>query len=275
MINIYFAGAIRGGREKVNTYIKINDVLKQYGKILDEHVANPNVDKLEKNISLENIYTRDVNWIKESDLLVAEVSTPSLGVGYELCYAEKLGIPVIVLYDENINVSAMIKGNSYFEIISYKNDEDLINKLNYKLNKIITDNANNKAKDFPRQRVLGKAELVYCEEKFIPWRKGYSLGVVYDYDPKNLHQFKLYNFGYCPSYDEFYINECVRLPKKLIEHFESTNIPQDQLEKEMNEMGIPYLKSFWMLIQDYNDTTKDKSVYFERIKKRFWDSKNY
>ena len=136
-MKFYFAGAIRGGRDKVQTFIKINNLLKNYGIILDEHVANPNVSKIEENHSLSEIYNRDIEWLKDCDMVVAEVSTPSLGVGYELCFAENLGIPVIVLYDKNINVSAMICGNSYFNFIPYDNDDDMLEKLDNKVKSLI------------------------------------------------------------------------------------------------------------------------------------------
>ena len=62
-------------------------------------------------------------------MLVAEVSTPSLGVGYEIAYAERLGKRVICVYDEQITLSSMICGNKYNEVISYKDTEDLLTKL--------------------------------------------------------------------------------------------------------------------------------------------------
>ena len=132
-MKFYFAGAIRGGRERVQTFIKINEVLKKYGQVLDEHVANPNVNTIEQNHSFSDIYNRDIRLIKACDIVVAEVSTASLGVGYECCYAEQLCIPVIVLCDKNVNISAMIGGNSYFDLIYYDNDEDLLEKLDCKI----------------------------------------------------------------------------------------------------------------------------------------------
>ena len=132
-MKFYFAGAIRGGREKLDIYMKINELLEQYGEILDKHVANPNVNNMEKNNSLEEIYNRDINWINECDVLVAEVSTPSLGVGYEISYAESLGKRIICTYDESVNISAMIGGNKKFELIKYKDSADLLSKLDDKL----------------------------------------------------------------------------------------------------------------------------------------------
>ncbi|MEI7962017.1 MAG: nucleoside 2-deoxyribosyltransferase [archaeon] len=43
------------------------------------------------------IFDRDVAWIKEADLVVAEVSMPSVGVGYEIGFAESLGKKIICL----------------------------------------------------------------------------------------------------------------------------------------------------------------------------------
>ena len=134
-MKFYFAGAIRGGREKLDIYIKINELLENYGEVLDKHVASPQVNEIEKNSTMEEIYKRDINWINECDLLVAEVSTPSLGVGYELGFAESLGKKVICIYDANVNISAMIGGNDYFELIKYENIEDLITKLELELSK--------------------------------------------------------------------------------------------------------------------------------------------
>ena len=84
---------------------------------------------MEANRPFEEIYQRDINWIKECDIVVAEVSTPSLGVGYEISYAEHLEKKIVCLCDETVRVSAMIGGNNKLELIRYKDDDDLILKL--------------------------------------------------------------------------------------------------------------------------------------------------
>lgn len=132
-MKFYFAGAIRGGREKLDVFIKINELLNNHGEVLDKHVANPNVFELEKDLTLEERYTRDIEWIKECDILVAEVSTPSLGVGYEISYAESLGKRIICVYDKDIKISAMIGGNNHLELIEYSDINDLLTKLENKL----------------------------------------------------------------------------------------------------------------------------------------------
>ena len=129
MKKIYFAGSIRGGRDKAEDYKKIVDILKKYAIILDEHVANPKLDSTGEKISNEDIYKRDVNWLNECDLLIAEVTNPSLGVGYEIGYAERINKKIICLHEEKVNLSGMISGNPNLVLISYNKVEDLESKL--------------------------------------------------------------------------------------------------------------------------------------------------
>lgn len=131
-MKIYFAGAIRGGRDKVNDYEKIIHKLQELGEVLTVHVADKNLSsKGEENLSLNDIYDRDMRWLEEADLVVAEVSMASLGIGYELGVAEKLGKRVICFYDTSstIKLSAMIGGNKYFEIVKYNKIEEVLNYI--------------------------------------------------------------------------------------------------------------------------------------------------
>lgn len=138
-MKIYFSGSISGGRDKVNDYSKIVEILNEYGKVLTMHVANPKLGKAEEGITAEEIYQRDVNWLKESDIVFAEITVPSLGVGYELAYAENRKIPVICMYDKNVNVSRMITGNKNFIQIPYENIEELKEKIISNLENILKE----------------------------------------------------------------------------------------------------------------------------------------
>ena len=84
MHKIYFAGSISGGREDVDVYPPLIDHLRRYGKVLTEHVGNKEMTQLGESIPLAEIYRRDMEWLSESDVIVAEVTRVSLGVGYEL-----------------------------------------------------------------------------------------------------------------------------------------------------------------------------------------------
>ena len=64
-----------------------------------------------------------MEWLQSADAVIAEVTTPSLGVGYELGIAEKLKKPVLCLYrpSEDKRLSAMVKGNKIFTCKEYNN----------------------------------------------------------------------------------------------------------------------------------------------------------
>ena len=121
-MKIYFAGAIRGGREDAEIYTSLIQFLKSYGTVLTEHVGDETLLDEEHLLSEEEIYERDMQWLAKADLLIAEVSTPSLGVGYELGVAEKLAIPCLCLFrkQHDKNLSAMIAGNTYFHTVAYR-----------------------------------------------------------------------------------------------------------------------------------------------------------
>lgn len=128
-MKIYFAGSIRGGRDDKELYTQIVAELKKYGSVLTEHVGHKFVSDLEGKISEEEIFNRDMSWLKESQVVVAEITTPSLGVGYELSQAEFFKKPVLCLY-RNVadkKISAMIAGNSYFSLCEYKDIGDIKN----------------------------------------------------------------------------------------------------------------------------------------------------
>ena len=131
-MKIYFAGSIRGGRQDAETYLEIIKLLRTRGEVLTEHVSDASITQMGEDSAEEYIYKRDVAWINEADAVVAEITNPSLGVGYELAYAESKKIPVYCLYRSlpDRKISAMILGNSYFTVRRYetlKEVEDLIN----------------------------------------------------------------------------------------------------------------------------------------------------
>lgn len=136
--NIYFAGSIRGGRNDQALYLKIIDHLKQYGTVLTEHVGDAKLTASgETGPSDTYIYGRDMEWLRASEIIVAEVTTPSLGVGYELGMAEALGKKVVCLHREieGKRLSAMIGGNDYYHILKYADLEEVKVKLDDFLNK--------------------------------------------------------------------------------------------------------------------------------------------
>jgi nucleoside 2-deoxyribosyltransferase len=129
---IYFAGSIRGGRDDRDLYRQLINHLAQYGDVVTEHVGNDRLAELgEDDLSDELIYYRDMSWIQESDVLIAEVSTPSLGVGYEIGKAEDMKKNMLCLYrnQHNRRLSAMINGNPNVTVVRYDTVEDAFHHI--------------------------------------------------------------------------------------------------------------------------------------------------
>lgn len=111
-MQIYFACSITGGRQDEAIYQIIVDALVADGHTVPTaSLAQTEVIALEQIVIPTEIYARDVSWIQGSEMLIAEVSTPSHGVGYEIGYALGLGKRVLCLHREGVRVSKMITGN--------------------------------------------------------------------------------------------------------------------------------------------------------------------
>jgi len=129
-MKIYFAGSIRGGRDEVKTYRQIISLLAHYGTVLTEHIGDTNLTSEGEAYPADHIFTRDMRFIKDSDCLVAEVTVPSLGVGYEIAKAEEWGKKILCLYKETEGkkLSALIQGCSdsgLITLVTYKNTNEL------------------------------------------------------------------------------------------------------------------------------------------------------
>lgn len=124
---VYFAGSIRGGRVDATLYQKIINYIKKRDIVLTEHIGKSNMSLKAQTKEIDvHIYERDTEWLKSCDIVIAECTCPSHGVGYELAYAEAHNIPVYIFYDKRkSNISAMLNGNAYFTIIPYETEEEI------------------------------------------------------------------------------------------------------------------------------------------------------
>ena len=126
-MKIYFAGSIRGGRDDKELYLQLIQYISQYGQVLTEHIGEKNLTEFGETILQDDgIYTRDMAWLRKADVVIAEVSTPSLGVGYEISKAEDMNKKMLCLYrtEPNKRLSAMIGGNANMKIAHYTTLEE-------------------------------------------------------------------------------------------------------------------------------------------------------
>ena len=127
-MKIYFCGSIRGGRQLAITYEKLIAMLGGYGKVLTEHLgSNEIIEQKDRILTDKEIHDRDLQWVRESDVVVADVTVPSLGVGYEIGRAIEMGKPLLCLFNTSskFTLSAMIAGSDEVLNHPYENPEEL------------------------------------------------------------------------------------------------------------------------------------------------------
>jgi len=124
---IYFAGSIRGGRDDRAIYTEIIELLRAYGAVVTEHIGDANISVGGENAPDQDIHDRDIAWLRSADVIVAEVTAPSLGVGYELGRAVEWGKRIVCLYrpQEGRKLSGMIAGCPAVVVREYSGTAEL------------------------------------------------------------------------------------------------------------------------------------------------------
>jgi nucleoside 2-deoxyribosyltransferase len=128
-MNIYFACSITGGREFEGVYQELTAALVSDGhEVPTAHLAESTVVALEAVVEPRQVYERDVIWIQAARALVAEVSVPSHGVGYEIAFALHSGKPVLCLFQAGRKLSKMISGNPHpqLQVRAYRDTTEAV-----------------------------------------------------------------------------------------------------------------------------------------------------
>jgi len=132
-LDIYFAGSIRGGRSDAALYATLIEHLERHGTVLTEHVGVESVEQREQTAGISDgeIHDQDMAWLRQADIVVAEVTTPSLGVGYELGRAVEWGKPILCLYrpSGDHDLSAMVRGSDAIRVVEYHQPDDVVGAL--------------------------------------------------------------------------------------------------------------------------------------------------
>lgn len=131
-MKVYFSCSITGGRNEEKVYSAIVQAMLSAGfEVPTAHLSTPEVMQMEKVVDPEEIFTRDMRWLEESDAIVAEVTTPSHGVGYEVAQALWLNKPVFCLYQRGKRVSKILTGNTHpnLTISSYDEPDEAVKQV--------------------------------------------------------------------------------------------------------------------------------------------------
>lgn len=110
-MKVYFSCSLTGGRQDQPVYAALVAHLAALGhEVLTAHLAAEQALGEDAALAPEAVFARDTAWVRACEALVAEVSTPSHGVGFEVAYALERGKPVLCLAREGVRVSKMITG---------------------------------------------------------------------------------------------------------------------------------------------------------------------
>ncbi len=133
-MNIYLACTVRGDRSSATAVRHISDRLQTSGHtILTTHLLADDVETSEQALANEAVYRRDLEWLDRCDVLVAEASGSSYGVGFEVGYilgrADRSGQKALVLYDlaKAGRISRLITGlvSPHATVLGYGRLEDI------------------------------------------------------------------------------------------------------------------------------------------------------
>ena len=125
-MRIYLACTVRGDRGGVAAGRTICERLQRAGhEVLTSHLLNDDVESAESLLSEAAVFRRDLDWLSSCDVLVAEASGSSFGVGFEVGYilarAERTGQRVVLLYDRGRadRVSRLVVGNVHPACVTF------------------------------------------------------------------------------------------------------------------------------------------------------------
>lgn len=134
-VNIYLACTVRGDRGAVTALRSLAGHLEQSGhRVLTKHLLEDDVEAAESGLSEQEVFERDLRWLTAADLLIADASGSSYGVGFEVGYVLALSehVPkrVLVLFNaaRRDQVSRLITGNSHPRCAThaYRDADDLV-----------------------------------------------------------------------------------------------------------------------------------------------------
>ncbi|HQT95124.1 MAG TPA: nucleoside 2-deoxyribosyltransferase, partial [Thermoanaerobaculaceae bacterium] len=125
-MRVYLAAAMTNGARDLGAIRALLASIEGEGhEVPTRHVADPRGREVEGEATDAEVAQRDLAWVMSCDALVAEVSTPSHGVGVEVATALQHGIPVLLLHRRDAVVSRLMLGLTGVESAAYS-DPDAI-----------------------------------------------------------------------------------------------------------------------------------------------------
>lgn len=116
-MKVYFGFTMAGNRAAVEAAKKIVGILQSMGhEVLTSHLTRDDAWEADRRMPPEEVFARDMTWLAQCDIFIAEVSGSSFGVGFETGYL--LGATpkkTILFYERAVErkISLLIIGNRH------------------------------------------------------------------------------------------------------------------------------------------------------------------
>ena len=113
-MKIYFGFTVAGDRSSLHAARKIVELLTEMGhQVLTSHLLRDDAWESDRRITPQEVYLRDMRWLGQCDLFMAEVSGSSFGLGFETGYLLGATEKKVVLFyrrDAESKISLLITG---------------------------------------------------------------------------------------------------------------------------------------------------------------------
>jgi len=113
-MKIYFGFTVAGDRSSVGVASKIAEILVELGhEVLTGHLVRDDAWEADRRITAQEVFHRDMRWLEECDLFMAEVSGSSFGLGFETGYLLGATAKKVILFyrrDLERKLSLLITG---------------------------------------------------------------------------------------------------------------------------------------------------------------------
>lgn len=116
-MKIYLGFTVAGNRFSVEAAQKILAVIQSMGHdVLTSHLVQEDAWDADRRVAPQQIFERDMKWLAECDLFIAEVSGSSFGLGFETGYLLGATAKKTILFYERgaeHRISLLITGNTH------------------------------------------------------------------------------------------------------------------------------------------------------------------
>jgi hypothetical protein len=134
-MKIYFGFTVAGDRSAIDVARHLVGLLEAMGhEVLTRHLVSDGAGAMDRSIPAQAVYERDMRWLGQCDVFIAEVSGSSFGLGYETGFilgsSEKKAI-LFYRREAEARISLLITGNTHphCRLIPYRAAEEIESHL--------------------------------------------------------------------------------------------------------------------------------------------------